>query len=386
MFDSIIGHSGTLSRLQAAVQARTIPQAVLFEGPSSSGKLSTALELARVLNCQSNAEKNCHCWSCSGHRDLSDPHVVILGGRDFAGEISAAARTLQRSDSPSAQALFVRSVRSLTRRFDDILWSGSEPRLRRLRPQVAALEEKIELMRTDGAAAIAADLAYSANLESVSVNAVRAIESWMRVATPGVKIVIIEVRRWLPEPTSNALLRTVEDPLSRAHVIFTAPSSRGLLPTLLSRLSRYQFGERSADEHAQVLSQVFGETKVAGRSVADHLQGQEAEASSLNDKNSLKHVAAELCEAALTGNEWDVEGVPNNRERAFLLLQACSEYLRAQLRLPDRRFPVNEIERCYRFVDDAAWRVKAMNMSLEATLVDIVCSIGAGSEPPVRRA
>ena len=397
MFAELIGHAGTADRLRRAVREGTLAPAVLFEGPPAAGKLTAALELGRVLNCRADGEPGCRCPSCGSHRACQDPHVLLLGGRDFAAEIAAAAAALARSDTAATRALFVRSVRTLTRRFDELLWAGSEPRLRRLRPRVAELEERLEALRTDGTAEVAGDLARSANLEAVSVNAVRAIESWARVATPGVKVIIVEVRRWLPEPASNALLRTVEEPPGRTHFIFTAPSPQALIPTLLSRLSRYRFAERSAAEQRRVIGEVFRDPDSVAASVADYLAGRRAAATSAAGASAggtadLQRAAARFCDtvlggSALAGGAWDEAGVavPADRDESFAFLQSCAEHLRSLLRSPERVAEVQRIERWYRFLDDAAWRVKTMNMNPEATVADIARSMAAGGEPPMRR-
>lgn len=400
MFDDLIGHAVTAARLREAVREGSLAPAVLFEGPPAAGKLSAALELGRALNCKVGAPPGCRCASCGSHRALQDPHVLLLGGRDFAAGIAAASAALRRSDTPVSRELFVRSVRTLTRRFDDLLWAGSEPRWRRLRSRVADLEERLERSRAAGAAAAAAELARAANLEAVSVNAVRAIETWARVATPGVKVIIVEVRRWLPEPASNALLRTVEEPPRRTHFIFTAPSSQALIPTLLSRLARYRFAERSPADQRRVIAEVFGDPQAAAATVAgyltDQFTGREAAAASSGKSaagksaagaDDLRRAAARFCAAALAGGGPDDAGAlpVADRDAGFAFLQACSEHLRTLLRSPERAAGVQRIERWYRFLDDAAWRVKTMNMSAEATIADIARSMAAGGEPPMRR-
>ena len=405
MFDDLIGHAVTAARLREAVREGSLAPAVLFEGPPAAGKLSAALELGRVLNCKVGAPPDCSCASCGSHRALQDPHVLLLGGRDFAAGIAAASAALRRSDTPASRELFARSVRTLTRRFDDLLWAGSEPRRRRLQSRVADLEERLERSRAAGAAAAAAELARAANLEAVSVNAVRAIETWTRVATPGVKVIIVEVRRWLPEPASNALLRTVEEPPRRTHFIFTAPSSQALIPTLLSRLARYRFGERSPADQRRVIAEVFGDPQAAAATVAgylaDQLTGREAAAASAGKPaagksaagksavgaDDLRRAAERFCAAVLAGGGPDDAGaVPvADRDEGFAFLHACSEHLRALLRSPERAAGVQRIERWYRFLDDAAWRVKTMNMSAEATIAAIARSMAAGGEPPMRR-
>ncbi len=385
MFDGLIGHDVTAARLRDAVRDGSLAPAVLFEGPPAAGKLTAALELGRALNCAAGAPPDCRCASCGNHRALQDPHVLTVGGRDFAAEIAAASAALSRSPAPASRELFVRSVRALTRRFDDLLWTGSEPRLRRLRSRVADLEDRLERSRTGGAADAAAELARAANLEAVSVNAVRAIETWARVATPGVKVIIVEVRRWLPEPASNALLRTVEEPPRRTHFIFTAPSSQALIPTLLSRLARYRFGDRSRADQRRVIAEVFGDPQAAATTIADYLAAAGAAVASAGASDDLRRAAARFCDAALAGGA-DAAAVPTaDRDAGFAFLQACSERLRALLRSPARAAEVQRIERWYRFLDDAAWRVKTMNMSPEATIADIARRMAAGGDPPMRR-
>ena len=52
MFENIIGQQGTVETLRAELTRGSYPRSALFFGPSYSGKLSAALEAARVLTCQ----------------------------------------------------------------------------------------------------------------------------------------------------------------------------------------------------------------------------------------------------------------------------------------------------------------------------------------------
>jgi len=103
--------------------------------------------------------------------------------------------------------------------------------------------------------------------------------------------------------------------------------------------------------------------------------------------DDLQRAAARFCATALTGGAWDDAGVdlPSDREESFAFLRSCAEHLRSLLRSRERVAEVRRIERWYRFLDDAAWRVKAMNMNPEACVTDIARSMAAGGEPPMRR-
>ena len=63
MFENILNQSAT-KLLQDDIEKKRFPNSILFSGPSSSGKLSCALETARVLSCANSGEWNCTCLNC----------------------------------------------------------------------------------------------------------------------------------------------------------------------------------------------------------------------------------------------------------------------------------------------------------------------------------
>ena len=130
VFENIIGHHATTTVLCDEVAADRLPRAILLSGPAYSGKLSIALELARVLACTRTGDWGCECQVCLRHRDLGYPYLLLLGWRYWEAEIRAAADLLQRSQSAACYHFFVRAVRKLTRRYDGLLWEGDETRLR----------------------------------------------------------------------------------------------------------------------------------------------------------------------------------------------------------------------------------------------------------------
>ena len=132
MFENIIGQTSIVQTLQQELGTHSFPSAVLFYGSSFSGKLSTALEVARILTCERNGEWSCSCPACRKQRLLIHPNTILLGWRYFDLEIAAAADVFRRTRQLSAQYLFVRAVRKLTRRFDPILWEGEEAKIRRI--------------------------------------------------------------------------------------------------------------------------------------------------------------------------------------------------------------------------------------------------------------
>lgn len=59
MFENIINQSAVPYILED-VQNQKVPHSILFAGPENSAKMTTALELARVMSCEQHGE-----WTCA---------------------------------------------------------------------------------------------------------------------------------------------------------------------------------------------------------------------------------------------------------------------------------------------------------------------------------
>jgi len=80
LFKEIIGLEKTKEQLRKSHLKQRVAHSQLFSGPKGSGKLAMALAYARILNCESLAEKDsCGvCASCVQFRKLSHPDLHII--------------------------------------------------------------------------------------------------------------------------------------------------------------------------------------------------------------------------------------------------------------------------------------------------------------------
>ena len=69
--------------------------------------------------------------------------MLLLGYSDFIDEICACAEVLKRTEMDFARYLFIRSVRKMIKRFDPVLYDGSEPRFKKVKNDLSAIEELI---------------------------------------------------------------------------------------------------------------------------------------------------------------------------------------------------------------------------------------------------
>jgi DNA polymerase III delta prime subunit len=328
MFENIIGQTSIVQTLQQELGTHSFPSAVLFYGSSFSGKLSTALEVARILTCERNGEWSCSCPACRKQRLLIHPNTILLGWRYFDLEIAAAADVFRRTRQLSAQYLFVRAVRKLTRRFDPILWEGEEAKIRRIESVLVEIEEHLDTFepaapgehgidydrleeRLERIVTLSQTLSKSLSSDNVPINQLRRASSWLHMtaltgtvaqprSTSGTKIVILESADKMYDASSNYLLKLLEEPPAGSRLILITTRRSAIIPTVRSRLRPYLFAERSKQQQVTVLKRIFHEQSEDYRDLREYfLYWKDV------NPSQLETLARRFIEAAL-GSEVDI--------------------------------------------------------------------------------
>ncbi len=275
MFENIIGQQEAVSTLKEEIEGGVMPPALLFHGPLYSGKLSTALEVARGLSCETGIGAwDCRCSSCEQHRRLIHPGTLLFGPKDVSLEIHAAADVLRRERRPGACYLFIRAVRKLVGRFDPLLWEEEQSRIGTALQAVREIEEALQSLSPRGDLAerkgldeeveeiveLCAKAIPSLPKDNIPINHIRRVSYWVHLASPARrKVVILEGADRMQEASRNALLKTLEEPPGDTTFILVTPRKGLLLQTIISRLRCYGFKERPEEEQREVLERVFRE-------------------------------------------------------------------------------------------------------------------------------
>lgn len=273
MFENIIGHKAIVSRLEEEIGKGTFPQAVLISGPEFGGKGTIALETARALTCTEGVARwNCDCPSCRLHRVLQNPETIVLGPRDFIAEIVLSAGTLLADPKAVRVYLFIRAIRKVLLRGDPRFWpekriSSLFPLMERLNEALtvleppAALPESAEILERTVNSLVndATKMAQALPDDLVPVDVVRNIATWAHTsAARSKKIVILEEAQSLQESARNAMLKILEEPPVDFHFILTSSRPSAMIPTILSRVRKYDLSERSLRDQQTVQSRIFG--------------------------------------------------------------------------------------------------------------------------------
>ena len=295
MFDNLLFQSAS-GLLKDDIASGRLPGAVLFCGPSSSGKLTAALETARVLSCTENPRGrwSCSCPSCLRHKALVSPNLMLLGPRDCSLEIQAAQKAFVSSVSlgdshvNATRYLFLRSVRKLQNRFNPALWQDSdklnkiavltgeldermeEIDVGRELPDIKAVEENVQKI-VELCKKLEGDFMY----DSVPILQIRNLSVWARIgAASGTKVIVIERAERMLEGVRNALLKILEEPPANTLFILTAERKSAVMPAILSRLRPNPLSSRTSDEEKEIIDRVFHDGTVFmpsnGGSVIQH--------------------------------------------------------------------------------------------------------------------
>ncbi|MCX7026334.1 MAG: hypothetical protein NT061_02325 [Spirochaetes bacterium] len=272
MFENLIAQEAVRAGLQDAVTEGSVPPVLLFSGPPASGKLTTALELARALSCTGSRAWNCPCPHCVRHRLLTHGDLLLLGKRSLPEEISVARDFLARSPGQTSAYFFLRSARKLLARFSPVLWAGEETKLGKAVPLIQSIEESLDLIQPDklgpslsDSEAKAADSVLSdcRALEALcpeqpGVFMIRNMEVWAQLApTSARKTVIIENADLMQDSSRNAMLKILEEPPETVRFVLLTPRRASMMATILSRSRIYNFIPRDETTSRLVASRVF---------------------------------------------------------------------------------------------------------------------------------
>jgi DNA polymerase-3 subunit gamma/tau len=317
MFENILRQPGVVSRLTAELTSDLLPPGLLFHGPQYSGKLTTALELARALTCErDDAPWNCRCTSCKQQRVLLQPNTLMLGSRYFLQEIEASGRAVQQHPRDATAYLFIRAVRKLLRRFDPVLWSEDEGRLQKVESPLASMEEQLAHFVPGSSQPVpervdevvqsivkeAGKVVSTIASENIPVHVVRSMTYWARLTSNvGRKIVIIENADRMQEGARNALLKILEEPPEGVYLILLSTTRQAVIPTVASRVRHYGFAGRGSEETQEVLSRIFREPNLEYSSLREYFVKQ-----SLAGADTLEELASRFLDLAREPGEPDV--------------------------------------------------------------------------------
>ena len=291
MFENLVNQEAG-KQLASDIRHNRLPGAVLFAGAEASGKLTAALETARILSCHEKPQGKwtCTCPSCLQHKALVCSNIMVMGPRDCSLEISAAAKSFTEAHFINAKYidatryLFLRSVRKLTLRFNGILWEG-DSNINKIGSLIEEINENLEVLDfprplpdinevkkiCEEISKLCRKLEDDFLYDSIPINQVRNMEAWAHIkADEGRKTVIIENAERMQKNVRNALLKILEEPPADVVFILLSSKRNAIMQTILSRVRTYNFVNRTLEQQSEVIQRVFHNMDFTG-SINDYM-------------------------------------------------------------------------------------------------------------------
>ncbi len=288
MFENLLATQPHIAqRLASELHSGSFPQSVLFTGPAYSGRMTAAIEVARVLSCQQHGDALCNCPSCQQYRELENTNMVIVSARDHQSVVTTALANFERGRNQSSRIFLIRSIRILLMQYHGALMESattktsqasyeSASEISRMLIELssmdddtteAAVKKLVGSLRT----AIAPLLQASRKNTAVNIGQIRAIQEWTTMTSMEKvpRIVVIEALEQSTEGARNSLLKMLEEPPQDVYFILLTENPGRIMQTILSRVRKYTFPPISPASKDLLLRDVFH----AGAGSFDSLQG-----------------------------------------------------------------------------------------------------------------
>lgn len=216
-WDSVIGQHRVKKILTSTIQTGRLSHAYLFYGPDGVGKDAMAIELAKVVNCEVSGHSSCDkCESCRRFESLQHPNLKMV----FALPVGKGERV------------------------------GDPPLAKLSTEEIENVREQLRLKAINRYHPIAVPRATT-----IKVNSIRDLkrEASLTAYSKGKKVIVIIDADNMNDESSNALLKTLEEPTEDTLLILTTSYRDQLFSTVISRCQALRFDFLTENEIANYL-------------------------------------------------------------------------------------------------------------------------------------
>ncbi len=266
MFENIIGQERVINLLKNDIIKKSLNNSMLFYGPKFSGKLTTALEIVRILNCKNDASNDCNCISCNRINTLDFEGLLFLSRRNFTFYIKEFIFSYNLTKNP----IFIEKIKYYTKLLfmplQDFLIKDSS--FDQERKTIANLSEEaynlinshnLKTEELERLATIASEIFNIYKKPNIPVSSMREMLDWTYIYDPDInRVIIIDMIDFLDESSKNILLKRLEEPSQNLFFILIAENRTKVLQTILSRCRNYYFSKILRNNVAKIIETQFG--------------------------------------------------------------------------------------------------------------------------------
>ena len=265
MFENIIGQENVVSLLRSDITNNKLSNSMILYGNKTTGKLTTALELVRVLNCETNGS-NCLCNNCDRIRSLNFEGLIFLSRRDFSFQLKEKLNSYKKFKHKKYLSDIVKIMKLIFLPLHDFIIDNSLNEIEK--KQISAQFENInDILSKDNINSIDMN-----NLEkivekinilykslNIPINSIRSVLNWTHIPQPDInRFVIMDHVEHFEKASQNILLKRLEEPSKNLYFILLAERKDKILKTILSRCRLYHFKKMEKNNVNFIIKSVYG--------------------------------------------------------------------------------------------------------------------------------
>ena len=272
MFTSIIGQNNIISLVKNDISKKRLASAMIFHGNNSVGKLTTALELARVVNCNFKGDSYCGCSNCSRIKSLSFSGLLFLSRRNFYYYILEYINCYKRDKNVKYIEKIKYYITLFLLPLQDFLIEGViSTSDKKVISDTSEYFYEIISKHEWKAADFDTILKKITQIESiyktpnVPINTIRAMLNWTYIKQPNInKVVIIDGIEYFEESSQNILLKRLEESAGNLYFILITENISKIINTIKSRCRLYFFRNLNREDLRELLKRNFNEDNPYG--------------------------------------------------------------------------------------------------------------------------
>ena len=237
--------NNTASDILDSYNSGLLPQSLLFYGPRNSGRLTGAMDLSFLLTGEEDK------------RDiLRSQSIIYLPQREMGARIKTALQLFKTQRTRASRLFLLESLRLVLMQYHPALSVAATNTSSSYFSMAGEIDELLLDFEDDVDLSDKEMKAFSNEIERcldprflyggkknpspVSIDQIRAVQEYFSQLGEE-KIVVFENVEDATEGAKNSLLKMLEEPEDKSHMILISSNPQKLLETILSRVRKFQF-------------------------------------------------------------------------------------------------------------------------------------------------
>lgn len=267
MFNNIIGQDNLIQLLEIEINKSSLNNSIIFHGSKFTGKLTTALELVRILNCKNDRADECTCNNCMRIKELNFEGLLFLSRRNFYFLLHEYINSYKKSNNIFFLNNIIKIIKLISLPLQDFLiqntFNESEKKefsinLEKLSEII--LKDIINPNELDSLLDIVKNMNAIYKSLNIPIDIIRNMLNWTYISLPEInRVVIIDHVDYLEKSSQNILLKRIEEPFPNLFFILIAENKNNIAKTILSRCRCYYFKKINEEYTKKIIYLNFNE-------------------------------------------------------------------------------------------------------------------------------